>query len=192
MSDNYPTYNNQAYPLIDLANSIFVADLLETDDTSIPKIMMWLTSNVGILNSLLYTQYYIVGNDCSPHLGNDEAAIFAVIYLERYYARQVQMNLGGAQYDWSEINEADSKIRRVSKNEIAKTYLQLKNQTSLYLKQLALDFRRNRCVSASIQSEFFTSVLYQKTLQQPGSNDANQGGGDVTGGSAYPDAPAGS
>ena len=188
----YPTTSNQPYPLIDLANSIYVADLLESDDTSIPKIMMWLTSNVGLLNNLIYTNYNVSKNDCTPHLGYDEAAIFAVIYLERYYGRQVQSHLLASAYDVSEVSEGDSRIRKVSRNEVAKTYLQLKTQTKEYLNQIVLEYRRSKCVPASIQNEFFTSVLYQKTLQQPGSNDSNQGGGDTTGGSAYPNSPAGS
>lgn len=152
--------------LIDLANSLYYNDLLETDDTSVVKILEWLKANLGQLNDLISTSYTISGNDAVPELGLDEAAIFANIYLMNYYQRQQKNNLGASSYtDWSEIVEADSRIRRVSRNEIAKNYRLLSNDIRDYLYKISESYRRWKCVPASLHSEFYCSLT--KTLQQP-------------------------
>lgn len=153
--------------LIDLAGNLYLNDLLETDDTSVVKILEWLKANLGQLNDLISSSYEIVGNDAVPELGLDESAIFGNIYLMNYYQRQQKNNLGASSYDtdWSEIVEADTRIRRVSKNELAKNYRLLSNDIRDYLYKISEYYRRWRCVPASLHSSFYCSLT--KTLQQP-------------------------
>lgn len=147
--------------LVDLASSIYLNDLLETTDTSIPRIVSWLCANIGTVNDYLGTSYTISGNDAIPELTEDVSAIFAVIYLDRYYARQVQLFSGASGYDssWTEWSEGDSSIRRVSKNEIAKTMMQLKKENSLYLKDLISGWKRYQCIPANLLSNSLVSSI---------------------------------
>lgn len=155
--------------LIDLANVIWSSELLETTDTTVSKIVFWLSSdnNIGILNDLLGTNYSISGNDATPELDEEAAAIYSTFYLYKYYQRLMKTNLNATQYDWSEISEADSTVRRVSKNEIAKNYRLLANDTKDYLDKLVESYKKFHCIPASLHSSYFTSTIYQKTLQQP-------------------------
>ena len=144
--------------LIDLSNNIFFSDLLETDDTSVVKILTYLIAHIGDLNNLISTSYTISGNDASPELGLDEAAIFAAIYMMNYYQRQVQSNLGASAFDVLEVSEGDSRVRVMNRNELSKTYLQLKNQTKDNLTQMVESYRRWKCVPASIYSSWFCRI----------------------------------
>lgn len=150
--------------ILDLAAGIHFNDLLESSDTSIPKIISWLLAHVGDLNDSIGSSYVVSGNNLSPELGSDEAAIFSYIYLLNYYNRQTQANLGATQYDWSEISEGDSRIRRVSKNEVAKNYRLLATDTRDYLDKLIEAYKRFGCVPASIHSNI---NAFNLILQQP-------------------------
>lgn len=153
--------------LIDLAQNIWFGELDETTNTSTTKILNWFISNIGLLNDALSTSHVINGTEASPELTDDEAVIFGLMYLHRYYQRLIQTNLNATQYDWSEITEADSTIRRVSKNEIAKSYRLLANDTKDYLNKLIESWKKWQCVPASLHSEFFTSIVYTKKIEQP-------------------------
>lgn len=155
--------------LIDLANSLFYNDLLETDDTTIVKILSWLQNHIGDLNNLIGTNYHIIGTDTDVELGNDEASIFALIYLMNYYQRQQKINLGASAYDWSEVVEADTRVRRVSKNEIAKNYRLLSNDLRDNMNKMVEYYKKFKCIPASIHTTFFTSLVNQ--IQQPGNFD---------------------
>src|SRR6266403_1509374 len=102
---------------------------LETpDEISIPNIIFWLQSNLPALNLLIGTQYALdVKEEVIPILGDSEGIILKYLYLVYYYNRLIKSNLQAGAFDWSELSEGDSHIRRVSRNEIAKTYIQLKN-----------------------------------------------------------------
>lgn len=144
--------------LTDLAENLHYNDLLETDDTSVAKILKWLQDNLGQLNDLIATNYQISENDASPELGIDEAGIFGIIYLMNYYQRQIQSNLGASAYDWSEVVEADTRVRRVSRNEIAKSYRFLSNDSRDYLYRLVESYKKFKCVPVSYRSDFFVGI----------------------------------
>ena len=76
--------------LLDLSNNIWSNELLESDDTSIPKIQIYLQANIGALNNLLGTKFMVSGNDVSPEMTDDQAAIFAVMYLVQYLPSSIQ------------------------------------------------------------------------------------------------------
>lgn len=73
-------------------------------DTSIPVISYWLQSNVGLLNSAINTAYTVNAttfeveqvnpNDSSAYeeMGEDEAAIFKLIYKIHYQDIQIRRN----------------------------------------------------------------------------------------------------
>jgi hypothetical protein len=155
--------------LIDLASNLWYSDLLETDDTTVTKILEWLKNHIGDLNNLIATNYHIIGNDTDIELGNDEASIFGMIYLMNYYQRQQKVNLGASAYDWSEVVEADTRVRRVSRNEIAKNYRLLANDLRDNMNKMVEYYKKFKCIPASIHTTFFTSLVQQ--IQQPGSCD---------------------
>lgn len=144
--------------LYELAQSI-VNDLgLSQGD--IPNVRTWLQfTATSRLNVLLPSKYVKDGDDVCPNICGIEAAILYQMYLIYYYSKEIKNNLGAAQYDWSEIKEGDSTIRRVSKNEVAKTYLSLKRDADNALRDLIFHYRQNKATPLSIYYKYCGSVF---------------------------------
>lgn len=143
---NYPN------TVTDIAQEI-ISDMDNDSSLSISYISTWLRDNIGKLNNSIGASFKI--NELlefTPCINNDEKDIFKWLFICQYYANQAKNNLGASMYDWSEIKEADSVVRRVSKNEIAKTYLQLSSQCKESLKQIILYYKTNRALPRSLSS----------------------------------------
>lgn len=136
--------------LIDTAYEIF-KDLDEPSDLSIPAIMFWLraSTNLGVLNSLLGKNYYI--NTANLELEDStlytekESAIYGKLYELYYVNKKIKENLGAAAIDSvTEVTDTmGGRIRRTSKNEIAKVYLQLRKDLALEFSNLLTDYGIN-------------------------------------------------
>jgi hypothetical protein len=162
--------------LIDLSSNIWYNDLLESDDTSIVKIQTWLISRIGDLNTRLSTKIQILDNECSPELTEAQATIFAVLYLYNYYTRQVKINANAGQFSVLEVSEGDSTVRMVNRNEIAKTFRGLAQDTLNDLNKMCQEYKVNSAIPVSINNPYFIpywSFLYTKSVdQQPSDNSA--------------------
>lgn len=148
--------------LLDLSNDIWYGDLNETSDTSIVKILAWLQAHTGDLNNLIATNYQLNGNDLTPQLGLDEAAIFSMIYLHKYYQRQMNSNMGASAYDVLEVREADSVVRLQNRNEIAKNYRLLANDIRDSLYKMVEYYKKFKCVPISLNFEGYVCSTYRK------------------------------
>src|SRR5882724_2276370 len=136
--------------IVDVADQTY-RELETPDDISIPNIIFWLQSNLNQLNVLIGTQYTLdVSEWVIPDLGESESAILKYLYLVYYYNRLIKSNLQAGAFDWSEISEGDSHIRRVSRNEIAKTYIQLKNALENRLHQLVFRYKQDKTIPMSL------------------------------------------
>jgi len=127
----------------DIAEEIYT-ELGSPDDLSIPQIYYWLVSNIGQLNVLIEMEYKVEGDDFVPDMNNEEKDIFKSLYYIKWAGVGITSNLGAASYDWSEISEGDSTIRRVSKNEVAKNYKQLRDAYKTQLDELVYFYKKNK------------------------------------------------
>jgi hypothetical protein len=135
---------------VNLADITF-RDLSNPDDVSIPNIVFWYETHIGVLNTLLETGYTVDANQqLTPELGDAEAAIYENLYLIYYYDKLVRTNLGAGAYDWSELTEGDSHIRRVSRNEIAKSFIQLKKALEDRLNRLVFLYQRDKALPVGL------------------------------------------
>ena len=95
------------------------------------QVVTWLKNNLGKLNIALESAYYVSGDTGSgclrPNLGQAESGIYTEMYLCHYFTRKASENLGAMAYDsWVEIEgDNQGRIRRTSRNEIAKSYMSL-------------------------------------------------------------------
>ncbi len=139
--------------ITDLADHIF-RNLGEPDDVSIPNISFWLEGRIGELNNLINSTivYNPDTQDFDPELTDEQAVIFGLMYSISYFTRFVRSSLGAAAYDWSEVSEGDTTVRRVSRNEIAKTYQQLRNQLQTELNDLVFFYKQNRSTPYSLSA----------------------------------------
>tara|TARA_R110000822_G_scaffold110654_6_gene241008 strand:+ start:35193 stop:35660 length:468 start_codon:yes stop_codon:yes gene_type:complete len=102
--------------------------------TQISNTSGWLGTNLGQLNSLLYTCY--TGEN--PDLGSEESSIFAQLYLKSYYTTKslrVLRNIDN-DADWIRVTEGDTTLVRTNKNEVAKSYRGLSKDADEMCKSL--------------------------------------------------------
>jgi hypothetical protein len=108
--------------------------------TSISAISGWLQSNLGKLNTVIYSDFSGDGSDISV----EAQAIHKELYLYSYYSKQARKALRGivnssASSDGSNIlsvKDADSEVRFVNKNEVSKVYRGLASDSKETLDKL--------------------------------------------------------
>lgn len=137
--------------IVDIADEI--CRDLEDDNLDIPKVAFWLRANIGKLVTLLNIILEIDATtlEATPELSDEEKDILKEIYFIRYYKKKANDHLGSAEYDWIEITEGDRTIRRANKTEVAKSYLQLKDNSELRLTQLVDLYKRNRALVQEVK-----------------------------------------
>jgi len=94
-------------------------------DTTTPtgSVVSWLKNNLGQLNLRLEEEFVLSGDCIEPEMSQNVSGIYTEMYYCYYYNRQATKNLGASAYDWTEIaGDEQGTIRKVSKNEVAKTY----------------------------------------------------------------------
>ena len=108
-----------------IADEIY-RELGEPSSLSISPITFWLRTNIGELNTMIYTSYEISISDyeVTPQIGIDEAAILKQMYSVHYYDVQLRSTLINASTDAVvELKSDGSRIKKVNKSELGKTWL---------------------------------------------------------------------
>jgi len=107
-----------------LANDIFVNELDSTGVTE-SSVSGWLSENIGMLNTYLYTSFSGDGDNVSG-LGLEEQDIYKEMYLYHYYTKQARNTLRGIGDDTNgnilSVRDGDNSITFVNKNEVSKVY----------------------------------------------------------------------
>lgn len=137
--------------------TVWAAQILESlDDTTTPTGMVtsWLRNNLGSLNLRINGEYSLSGDCIVPDFSTNVSGIYTEMYYCAYFAKQANKFLGGAAYDWTEIRgDEQGSIRRVSKNEVAKTFRLLSKDCQENLTKLTEWFN-------GLNSSLPTQVLY--------------------------------
>jgi len=137
--------------IVDIADEIY-RELGEPSDISISSIAFWLRTNIGDLNILINKKYYItedtleigIEEGSGDEFKDVEKSIFKMIYSIHYYERLFRNALGAASTDsLIEINQNGFSARKINKNELAKTYAQLRKQIVDELEILTKNYNLN-------------------------------------------------
>lgn len=97
-------------------------------DTGTPtgRVVTWMTSNLYKLNIVLDTGYSVSGEYIVPEFTTNVSGMYEEMYYCDYWNKKANEMLGAASYDWVEMEGADQgRIRKVSRNDTAKTYMSL-------------------------------------------------------------------
>lgn len=134
--------------VVDLATYI-IDELGDSDSISIPSVSFWLRagSNLGKLNNAINTSFTL--NDSLEVVDGDgieitdiEGAIYAQMYYVYFYQRQSTSMLGAAQYDSVvEVSSDGGTIRMLNKNELSKTYNQLRKDAKTLLDDMINSYK---------------------------------------------------
>ena len=147
--------------IVDISDEIY-RELGEPSDLSLASIAFWIRTNIGDLNILINKKFYITDNtleigvleNSGDVFGNLEKSIFKMIYTIHYYERLFRNALGAASTDSTlEITENGFTARKVNKNELAKTYAQLRKQISDELYVLSKNYNLNEVEPVQIAGD---------------------------------------
>jgi len=139
------------YKIVDISDEIY-RELGEPSDLSYASIAFWLRTNIGDLNILINKKYYItddtlevgIPTDSGDTFGDIEKSIFKMLYNMHYYERLFRNALGAASTDSTiEIDQNGFRAKRVNKNELAKTYSDLRKQIADELQVLTKNYNLN-------------------------------------------------
>jgi len=154
--------------IVDVADEVY-RELGEPADISIASIAYWLRTNIGKLNVLLNKPYLISdttleiysSDEAKDPFGINEKTIFKKIYTVHYYERLFRNALGAASTDSTiEIDQNGFRAKRVNKNELAKTYSDLKKQSDEALKMLLDKYELNEVTPLQVAGD--------DTIEAPG------------------------
>ena len=154
--------------IVDISDEIY-RELGEPSDLSYASIAFWLRTNIGDLNILINKKFYIIDTTLEIGIlegsgdvfGDLEKSIFKMIYSVHYYERLFRNALGAASTDSTiEIDQNGFRAKRVNKNELAKTYSDLRKQIVSELDILTRNYNLNE--SQPLQ------VAGDDTIEAPG------------------------
>lgn len=139
-------------------------DLEDTSSVSQSGISYWLRTNIGALNNRINTVFNAPASGNLPFyqgassgildMEEQEKNIFKSIYLLRYYSRQIQSSLGAAGLDpIVEIESDGARVRKISRNEISKTWITLRKDVSKELDNQIFAYTYNKSSPKSINGD---------------------------------------
>jgi len=132
--------------IVDIADELY-REMGEPADLSIASVAYWLRSNIGDLNITINKAYTI--NETTLEIdgesfGNTEKSIFKMLFSIHYYERLLRNALGAASVDGTvEVDQNGFRAKKVNKNELAKTYAELRKQISDELMELTKNYNLN-------------------------------------------------
>ena len=154
--------------IVDISDEIY-RELGEPSDLSLASIAFWLRTNIGDLNILINKKYYLtedtleigVLEDSGDEFKDIEKSIFKMIYSMHYYERLFRNALGAASTDSTiEIDQNGFRAKRVNKNELAKTYAELRKQINDELQILTKNYNLNEAKPLQVAGD--------DTIEAPG------------------------
>jgi hypothetical protein len=100
-----------------------ILDSLSETGIAAASVVTWFQNSLYKLNLALGSGFYTESGNILPDMSPNISGIYEEIYYCYYLNRKATQNLGAGAWDWTEIAEDNQgRIRKVSRNEIAKSY----------------------------------------------------------------------
>jgi len=151
--------------VVDIAQEIYF-DLGEPTDLSLAPVSYWIRANVGALNSFLFSDFYIDDSFEIVDSSNCEIDINAVAILKKIYmihrysviirSKLTDMNTN----DVVEIQDQDTNVRRVDKNQLIRSISTEKKQEEQELRNLISAYRANKAKPGQIVGDDIIAGAY--------------------------------
>ena len=134
--------------VVDIADEIY-RELGSPTDLSIPAVSFWIRSNVGALNNYINTKFLVNAvleivdsDDLTAEISLKEVAILKKMYVVHDYEHKLRSVLGAAALDAViQISDLGTSIRKVNKNEVGKTFAQVKKQEHQELHEMIASYK---------------------------------------------------
>ena len=143
-----------------------ILDLDNDSSLSSSFVQSWLIGNVGKLNNAIGSAIEIVTvatvSEFSPLPTDDQKDIFKWLFQCQYFSNLAKNSLGAAAFDWISLSEGDSSVKRVSKNDLAKSYSELLKQCRASLNEMIKHYRMNWALPRSKSAYDSNAYLYSR------------------------------
>ena len=136
--------------VVDIADELF-NELGGPSTLSLPAIAYWLRTNIGTLSNYLNEEFSLNSTSLDiektvdeekVQIDEDEKDILKKMYHIHYYDILLRNTLAAAGTDSVvEIQSDDTRVRRINKNELTKTYISLKRTEQQELAKLTNGYK---------------------------------------------------
>ncbi len=158
------------------------SDLGERPDYTEEYLTAWFLdpANLGVLINKTGVEFsldvlrdnrcQILSIDITPQMGNDILAIYKSIFDDFFYGREAKRCLYGS-YDggaWTTLEEGDSKISRVNKSELARTFSLMQKDSREATSRMVKEYLRNKASSQSVDgNDTIADTYYTYNSRSP-------------------------
>jgi hypothetical protein len=140
--------------VVDISNEIYI-DSGSPTSTSIAAIAFWIRGKVGHINNLLQENFVI--NDAYEIVdggGNEISLVIKKLYKIYDYEIQIRTHMNAITTDTVlEVEDDGSRIKKVNRNEVSKTFASLKGQEEAALKNLVSSYRQRLSTPVQITGD---------------------------------------
>lgn len=147
--------------VVDIADELLI-ELDSSSEVSIPFISFWLRRNIGTLNNLIGTSFTISSDspfNFSSALSEEQKSIYKHLFKLYFYEKKARGALGASSYDQVlEVTSDNGTVRMTNRNEISKTYLQLRNQEILALNKLVNSYKLNSFDPLAVHGDDYVAL----------------------------------
>jgi hypothetical protein len=123
--------------VVDIADEIY-RELGEPSTLSIPAITYWVRSNVGQMNNLIHTDFFINSKDLElvetidsvlVEIGEEEKAIIKKMYFIHFYDQKLRSHMIAMDTDTViSVRDGDSGVTKINRNEMTRSMASIKAQ----------------------------------------------------------------
>lgn len=130
----------------EIAGELFI-EMSEPSDVTAAIITFWMRGNIGQLNNIIASSFTIDGTNgyITPVIDDNAKAIFKKLYEIKYLDKKIKDILSlAATNSVLEVSDVNGgTIRLINKNEMAKTYAELRKNLVAEVQSMAGDYRMN-------------------------------------------------
>lgn len=143
-----------ASQILQLATNVY-ADIGSPSNIGVAWVSGYFTSsgNLGTLNNQLTTCMYLSGDSpCIVGMGDGEASIYALNYLNGYYRGLSSSVFVNGTASWTRLREGDSSIERDSASNLAKAAIQLWKENDRQLRIAVANYKIGVSIPAVVDA----------------------------------------
>lgn len=150
--------------VVDIAQEIYF-DLNSPTDLSIAAIAFWVRANIGNLNNTIFSNFAI--NDSyeivedGAEININAVAILKKMYMVHRYAVIIRSKITEvSSNDVVEVQDQDTRVRRVDKNQLIRSISAEKKQEEEELRFLISNYRANRVNPGQVVGDDIVAGAY--------------------------------
>ena len=140
--------------VVDIAQEIYF-DLNSPSDLSLAAISFWIRANIGNLNNTIFSSFIINDSyeitESDAEININAVAILKKMYMVHRYAVIIRSKITEVSTnDVVEIQDQDTRVRRIDKNQLIRSISAEKKQEEEELRFLISNYRANKSTPGQI------------------------------------------